>query len=142
MKISGTGGVSTPGASSAGKAATQPGFAVSTTSAPDAGKASRVASAGPVGSVEALVALQEAEGPLERRRRQVRRAGRVLDVLDELKLAMLSGESSVAAVQRLARAVSETREGTDDFRLEGVLDEVETRAAVELAKAEMSRLAA
>ncbi len=141
MKINGTGGVSTPGAGGSAKPAAAPGFAVSSSSTGKAA-ASGVASAGAVGSVEALIALQEADGPLERRKRQVRRAGRLLDVLDELKLAMLSGETGTAAVQRLARAVAETRERTSDFRLDGVLDEVETRAAVELAKAEMSRLAA
>jgi hypothetical protein len=59
-----------------------------------------------------------------------------------VKLAMLGGESGAPALERLARALREARDGTGDEKLEGVLDEVETRAAVELAKAEMSRLAA
>jgi hypothetical protein len=142
MKISGTGGVSSPGTGAQPRSAAAPGFAVSTSSASGAAQTARAAATGGVGSVEALIALQEADGPLERRRRQVKRAGRLLDVLDELKLAMLAGEPSSLTLQRLARAVDEAREQTHDLRLDGVLDEVETRAAVELAKAEMSRRAA
>jgi hypothetical protein len=92
--------------------------------------------------MDALLALQEAESPLERRRRAVKRAGRLLDALDDVKLAMLGGESSAPALQRLAQAAREQRGQSDDAGLTGVLDEIETRAAVELAKAEMSRLAA
>ena len=91
--------------------------------------------AGLVG-VDALLALQDVGGPLERKRRAVSRAGRMLDVLDGLKLALLEGELSGADVERLRRAVRDERQLTDDPRLEGVLDEIEMRAAVELAKLE------
>jgi hypothetical protein len=37
--------------------------------------------------------------------------------------------------------VRDSRSGTEDPALEGVLDEIETRAAVELAKSEMARAA-
>ncbi len=93
-------------------------------------------------SVDALLALQETEGPVERKKRAVRRAGRLLDVLDEVKLAILGEGQGPVALQKLAQAAREERAQTDDTRLEEVLNEVETRAAVELAKAEMSRLAA
>jgi hypothetical protein len=39
-------------------------------------------------------------------------------------------------------AIREQREGTDDPGLEGLLNEIETRAVVELAKLEMARAAA
>jgi len=38
--------------------------------------------------------------------------------------------------------VREERAGCDDAALEGLLNEIDARAAVEMAKAEMSRLAA
>jgi len=99
---------------------------------------------GPTGvaSLDALLALQEVGGPLERRRRAVRRAGRILDVLDEVKLSLLEGGLPPAALDRLVSAIREERGGTDDPNLEGLLDEIETRAAVELAKLEMARAAA
>jgi hypothetical protein len=100
--------------------------------------------AGPTGvaSLDVLLALQEVGGPLERRRKAVRRAGRILDVLDEVKLALLDGGLPPAALERLIAAIREERSGTEDPRLEDLLDEIETRAAVEMAKLEMARAAA
>lgn len=92
--------------------------------------------------VDALLALQEVGGPLEGRRRAVRRAGQILDVLDEVKLALLDGAPSLAQLDRLRRAVREERGLTHDARLEGVLDEIELRAAVEIAKLERAANAA
>jgi hypothetical protein len=81
------------------------------------------------------------ETATERRRRSVRRAGRLLDELDRIKVALLGDELSGAQLDALSRAVREQRAATDDPKLEGVLDEIETRAAVELAKLEMARAA-
>jgi hypothetical protein len=106
--------------------------------------ASAAPAAGPaaVSSLDALMALQGAGDPRERRRRAVRRAGRLLDLLDEVKLALLDGGSAAPALERLRAAVREARDGVEDPRLEGVLDEIETRAAVELAKQEAAARAA
>jgi len=142
MKITGPGGVSQTSSSSGTRAAAAPGFAVSTGAAAEATGTARTAAASGVASLDALLALQALDEPMERRRRAMRRAGRLLDVLDEVKIALLGGANDAGALQRLAQAVREQREETDDSRLEGVLDQVDARAAVELAKAEMSRLAA
>ena len=56
--------------------------------------------------------------------------------LDGLKAALLGGELSQGQLDNLARTVREQRSATDDPKLEAVLDEIETRAAVELAKLE------
>ena len=95
-----------------------------------------------VSSLEALIALQEVGGPLERRRRAVGRANTILAALEGLKLDLLEGQLTPGAMQALTRAVREQRSLTDDPRLEGLLDEIETRAAVELAKLEGVTLAA
>lgn len=95
-----------------------------------------------VSGLEALLALQDVGGPLERRKRAVGRAGRILDVLDEVKLSLIDGDLSSASLDRLMRAVREERQNTDDGRLEGVLNEIETRAAVEIAKLERAKIAA
>jgi hypothetical protein len=142
MKVTGTGGAAGAAAGGNAKAAAAPGFSVPASETPEATASARLAGPGAVASVDALLALQEAEGPVERKKRAVKRAGRLLDVLDEVKLALLGGGGSAAALQRLVQATREERAETGDVRLEEVLDEVETRAAVELAKAEMSRLAA
>ena len=145
MKVNGTRGATptAPGASTRSGAAA--GFSVPTgaaSGATETARTARAAGVGAVGSIDALLALQEAEGPLERKRRAVRRGGRILDMLDQVKLSLLEGASPAASLERLARAVREERGGTEDERLEGLLNEIDTRAAVEMAKAEMSRLAA
>jgi len=63
-------------------------------------------------------------------------------VLDEVKIALLDGSLPASALTRLMSAIREQREGTDDPQLEGLLNEIETRAAVELAKLERGRAAA
>ena len=53
-----------------------------------AAPAAMASPAGPVAGLDALIALQAMGGPLERRRRAVGRAGRILDVLDAVKIAL------------------------------------------------------
>src|SRR6202012_5059241 len=48
--------------------------------------------------VDALLALQDVGGPLERKRRAVGRAGRILDVLDDIKVGLLDGGLSGAGL--------------------------------------------
>lgn len=102
---------------------------------------SAVSATGAVATLDALMALQQDDGPLARRRRAVGRAGSMLDLLDEMKLSLLDGEPTGPALERLTRAVRSERAETGDPALEGVLDEIETRAQVELAKLEVARVA-
>ncbi len=140
MKVNGASGVGPTGGPGKARGADGSGFRLPT-AAPAAGPAqvARTGSVGGVMSVDAILALQEVGGPLERRRRAVRRAGRLLDVLDGVKLNLLSGEVSSADLDNLKSAIRDQRDQTDDEGLEGVLDEIETRAAVELAKLECAK---
>lgn len=143
MKITGPNGTgSTAGAKGARPAAAGgfklPGLGETGGAAPSGG-VNRTAG---VMGVDALLALQDVGGPLERKRRAVRRAGRILDVLDEVKVALLDGGLSLGQLDRLRRAVRDERDLTDDPALEGVLDEIELRAAVEIAKLEQAAQAA
>ena len=67
---------------------------------------------------------------------------RILDVLDEIKVGLLSGDIGGGDLDRLRRAIRDERELTDDPRLEAVLNDIELRAAVEMAKLEQSARAA
>jgi hypothetical protein len=142
MKVTGSRGVGSSGGTAAPKKAAG-GFSVSQSPAPTS--AAPIQSTGglsSVGPLEALMALQEVEGPLERRRKAVRRAGRILDVLDEVKLELLDGAVDAGSLHRLTAAVRSEQGEADDPNLLGVLRAIEARAAVELAKLEMSRRAA
>mgnify|MGYP006269735485 FL=1 len=87
-----------------------------------------------VGSVDALLALQGAGDHREARKKAADRAFSLLDVLDDLKIALLEGRLERSTLVRLMDTLKSERDQTGDPRLEAALDEVELRAAVELAK--------
>jgi hypothetical protein len=87
-----------------------------------------------VGGIDALLALQGEEGPGERRKRAVKRGGIALDVLDELKVGVLSGALEPATLTRLKAATAGLRDGSGDPGLDAVLAEIELRVEVEIAK--------
>lgn len=107
--------------------------------APPASSASGVSG---VSDVSALMALQGVEDVTERRRRAIRRGGGLLDRLEELKLALLQGEAGEGALDRLSRTLREERPVDADAELNSLLDQIDLRAAVELAKADLRRTAA
>ena len=88
-----------------------------------------------VGSIDALLALQGVEDSAERRKRAVKRGRDALDVLDDLKIGLLSGSLDQATVQRLRNAAAELKANSGDDGLDRVLAEIELRVEVELAKA-------
>ena len=88
-----------------------------------------------VSGIDALLALQGVEDATERRKRAVKRGRDALDVLDDLKLGLLSGSPDPAMVQRLRLAASELKANSGDEGLDSVLAEIELRVEVELAKA-------
>ncbi|MBR1219751.1 flagellar assembly protein FliX [Bradyrhizobium sp. U87765 SZCCT0131] len=88
-----------------------------------------------VGGIDALLALQGVEDPTERRRRSVKRGRAALDVLDDLKMSLLSGTFDTHTVQRLRTAAADLKDSSGDPGLDAVLAEIELRVEVELAKA-------
>ncbi|WP_269716390.1 flagellar assembly regulator FliX [Caulobacter sp. NIBR2454] len=143
MKVSGSSGAGSVGGAGRAKGASS-GGGFSLPAVEEAAASTGVGGAGGVtgvASVDALLAMQAVGTPLDGRRRAVKRAGRILDVLEEVKMAMLDGGLSAPQLQKLARVVRDQRDSTDDPGLESLLDQIETRAAVELAKFEMSQRA-
>jgi len=87
-------------------------------------------------NIDALLALQGIEeDPAERRKRSVQRGRGALDVLDDLKLGLLSGNLDNATVSRLREAAANLKISSGDPGLDAVLSEIELRVEVELAKA-------
>ncbi len=91
-----------------------------------------------LGGIDALIALQGIEDPIERRRRAVKHGRRALDALDELKIGLLAGTFDQATMLRLKSVAADLRDTSGDDRLDQVLAEIDLRVAVELAKAGMS----
>ena len=141
MKVTGPSGPSSPNGARPAKAAG--GFSVpSATGAASAGATAAAAAVSGVAGVSALMALQGVEDPTERRRRALRRGGGLLDRLEELKLALLSGEAGEGTLERLGRSLREERPIDADPDLNSLLAQIDLRAAVELAKADLRRNAA
>jgi hypothetical protein len=87
-------------------------------------------------NIDALLALQGIEeDPAERRKRGVQRGRGALDVLDDLKLGLLSGTLTPATIGRLRDAAAALKTSSGDPGLDAVLSEIELRVEVELAKA-------
>lgn len=86
-------------------------------------------------SIDALLALQGIEDPVERRKRSVQRGKGALDVLDDLKIGLLSGNLDASTMTRLRDAAANLKSSSGDPGLDTVLSEIELRVEVELAKA-------
>jgi hypothetical protein len=112
----------------------QSGFAENLDGAGGDGGTAGVTSGGAVGGLDALLALQEVPDSLAKREKGRRQGELLLDLLDELRVSLLDGRLSEASIGRLASEVERAREESDDPRLNGILDEIELRARVELAK--------
>jgi hypothetical protein len=135
MKINGSSPIGSSGSNRAATPSGGGGFRLVQTEALDeAGGTARAASPAAIGSIGALIALQAVGGSVERRRRAVRRADKILDLLDAVKVSLLEGEVPASALGDLVTAVQQTRDSTDNLGLETVFNEIETRAAVEIAK--------
>ncbi|HEV2542129.1 MAG TPA: flagellar assembly protein FliX [Methylobacterium sp.] len=92
--------------------------------------------------LDALLTLQGqdgAEAQKERRRRSVQRGHDLLDGLDRLKAALIGGRVATRDLQAIAGRLAERMAESGDPRLDGLVAEIELRAAVELAKLEAAR---
>ncbi|TPW01897.1 MAG: flagellar assembly regulator FliX, class II [bacterium] len=140
MKVTGPSGPAPAQGSRASRASA--GFSVPSQGSPSPATATTSASApSAVTDVSALMALQGVDDATERRRRAIRRGGGLLDRLEELKLALLMGEAGEGALDRLTRTLREERPVDADAELNNLLDQIDLRAAVELAKADLRRSA-
>ena len=91
-------------------------------------------------AVDALISIQEVPDATARRAKAIARAEDMLDLLEEIKIAILSGGLPRSKLTRLTRIVGDGRAEIPNEKLSGVLDEIELRAKVELAKLEKARM--
>src|SRR5689334_9917252 len=104
MRITGPNGPAAPAAGAGARRTTSGTFSLpQDDAAPSPSSAGAVRT---VGGIEALMALQGVESTEERRRRAVKRGHTALDLLDEIKLALLSGRLGSEMVQKLKTAAA------------------------------------
>lgn len=134
MKIEGPRSIGAAGAPRKASGTAGGGFTLPADSAGESAAASGVR---PTASLDSFMALQTLGFDPQRRGRQIKRGSKTLDVLEQLTRAHLEGEAPHA--QRLMLvALQKDVEQTGDPGLDSVMDEIDVRAAVELAKLEMA----
>lgn len=106
-------------------------FASALTSPSDAGSAG---SAAPIDALNGLLAVQEVNDPADDKRRSMARADDLLDRLNDIRIGLLDGRIPVENLQRLLATLRDRGATVTDQGLKTVIEEIELRAAVELAK--------
>lgn len=89
-----------------------------------------------IAQVDVLLMAQGADDATHggKQNRMKRRAIKILDVLDDLRMKMLGGQLTVGDMIDVADVVASHRENIDDPSLTALMDEVDLRAQVEIAK--------
>jgi Class II flagellar assembly regulator len=136
MEVNGPGKVDRTSVRRVSKSATQTssGFSVSTAEEPHA---QVVSGPGPIAALDSILALQGMDDSTDGRSKGLKHGEQLLDMLDQVRDGLLAGGIPRATLNRLAAAVTRRHEAFADPRLQTVLDEIELRAHVELAKLEM-----
>ena len=84
--------------------------------------------------VDALISLQEVPDPAQNRRRAVGRGNDLVDQLEEIRHGLLIGALPVEKLKALARKLADGQFRVADPKLAELLQDIELRCAVELAK--------
>lgn len=89
--------------------------------------------------VGSLLGAQEVDDREHGRRKAVRRGRLTLDALGQLRDGLLMGQLPLSTIRTLEKLVEQER-GFADPALQSILDDIEVRAAVEIAKLESAGL--
>jgi len=94
-----------------------------------------------IAGIDALLIAQAAEDPTEGQSKQKmkQRAEDILARLDDLKMAMMTGSITVGHMVSIADVVASHRDTINDPELSAILDEIDLRAHVELAKLQVAQ---
>jgi hypothetical protein len=104
----------------------------------DGKTAAALTGTGPIAAVDTILALQGVEDSTDGRTHGVHHGEQLLTLLDEVRDGLLSGGIPRMTLNRLALAITKRRESFADPKLQAVIDEIDLRARVELAKLEQA----
>ena len=98
--------------------------------------AQMVAGPGPIAALDSILALQDMGDAGDGRSKGLAHGEQLLDILDSVRDGLLAGGIPRATLNKLAVAVTRRHDVFADPKLQDVLDQIELRAHVELAKLE------
>src|ERR1700744_5117740 len=108
-------------------------FAVSDTAE---SHAQMVTGPGPIAALDSILALQDMGDSTDGRSKGLAHGEQLLEILDSVRDGLLAGGIPRATLNRLAVAVTRRHDTFADPKLQDVLDQIELRAHVQLAKLE------
>lgn len=85
-----------------------------------------------------LLGAQEVSEQEVKKRKAVRRGRLTLDALSQLRDGLLMGQLPLSTIRNLEKLVAQERGLSSDPVLQSILDDIEVRAAVEIAKLEVA----
>ncbi len=96
----------------------------------------------PISSLGSLLAAQEVGNIFTtEEKQQIEHGKTLLDILEQLRIDMLTSKISVNNVQKIIQQIkSKNNDSEKNDKLIAIINEIETRAEVELAKIELANL--
>ena len=95
-----------------------------------------VSGPGPIAALDSILMLQGMDDSTQGKSKSMAHGEQLLDLLDSVRDGLLAGGIPRATLNKLAAAVTRRHESFADPKLQEVLDQIELRAHVELAKLE------
>jgi hypothetical protein len=139
MKITGYGSIGAAGGSKkAGKTGASGSFAdiLAASGATEPAGVGATSDVAALAAVNNMLALQEISEEDVRRRKLVQQGHNLLDVLEKLRRQLLIGNMPAHLLQELSRNIALQKQSVIDPQLTALMEDIELRAAVELAKLE------
>ena len=96
-----------------------------------------VASTNRISSVDAVVGMQEITDDNKDERGAKNRTNQILDKLEDIRMGLLLGEIPKSNLEELSKVLRVARENSVDSKLLEIIDDIELRAKIELAKLEI-----
>lgn len=138
MKVSKTGGPKGPDSTRKKSKASDDGsgFADALKSASGADATEQTRTTSSVGHVDAIFAVQQTADATDHKSRGLMMdyGNEMLDRLEQLRVSILSGAISKDRLQDMARRLRERTTNSDDPRLNDLINDIELRVEVEIAK--------
>ena len=134
MKITGTRPLNAAPTRASQRAAAKKGSDFSSQLAEEPSAAGTVSPTTPLSAVDSILAVQEVPTATDGRSRGIKRGYSILNHLDEIRLGLLTGSIPRQRLLEMGREIKEARDSVVEPQLSSILDDIELRAAVELAK--------